>query len=203
MMLIGIIVLTALVSAQGFRDNVLLNKLSFNPHKINYHREYYRVFSHGLVHADWMHLGVNMFVLYMFANSLENQLSNNAHLLNGTFLFTLLYVTALPVSSAVSYKKHKDNPYYTAIGASGAVSAVVFANIFYDPWNLLYFFGIIPIPGIIFGAGYLYYSYYMSRKNIDNVGHDAHFWGAVYGFIFPVLIHPGSIFDFISKLNPF
>jgi len=139
----------------------------------------------------------------MFANSLQHQFSYNVHILNGTFLFTLLYVTALPVSSAVSYRKHKDNPYYTAIGASGAVSAVVFANIFYDPWNLLYFFGIIPIPGIIFGAGYLYYSYYMSRKNIDNVGHDAHFWGAVYGFIFPVLIHPLSIFDFISKLNPF
>lgn len=203
MMIIAIIAITVLISVQGFRDNVLLNRLSYNPHKINYHNEYYRVFSHGLVHADWMHLMINMLVFYMFADSLEFQFNANVRFLNGTFLMTLLYVTALPVSSAISYGKQKNNPYYTALGASGAVSAIVFATIFYDPWRMLYFFGIIPIPGIIFGAGYLYYSWYMSKRNIDNIGHDAHFLGAVYGFIFPLLIRPASIIDFLSNLNPF
>lgn len=201
-MILVIIILTVFVSAQGFRDNVFLNRLSYNPHRINYHNEYFRVLSHGLVHADWMHLGVNMFILYMFASSLEAQFSYEVRF-NSTFLFTLLYITALPVSSAVSYKKHRDNPYYKAIGASGAVSAVVFATIFYEPWRMLYLFGIVPLPGIVFGAGYLYYSYYMSKKEIDNIGHDAHFWGALYGFVFPMIIKPGSAIDFITRLMPF
>jgi membrane associated rhomboid family serine protease len=138
----------------------------------------------------------------MFASSLEAQFSYEVRF-NSTFLFTLLYITALPVSSAVSYKKHRDNPYYKAIGASGAVSAVVFATIFYEPWRMLYLFGIVPLPGIVFGAGYLYYSYYMSKKEIDNIGHDAHFWGALYGFVFPMIIKPGSAIDFITRLMPF
>lgn len=201
-MIILIVIATVLVSAQGFKDNSFLNRMAYNPHRINYRNEYYRVFSHGLVHADWMHLFVNMFVFYMFAQSLQMHFSFQLKL-NSTFMFTLLYLSALPISSAMSYRKHKDNPYYTAIGASGAVSAIVFACIFYEPWRLLYFFGIIPIPGIIFGAGYLYYSYYMSKKDIDNIGHDAHFWGALYGLIFPILVKPTSLMEFLSNLLPF
>ena len=196
-----IIIITVLVSVQGFRDNVLLNRLAYNPHRIKYHNEYYRVFSHGLVHADWMHLGVNMFVLYVFASSPTTHFGFAVNG-NGQLLFTILYLSALPISSAMSYRKQKDNPYYTAIGASGAVSAVLFAYIYHNPWNLLYLFGIIPIPGILFGIGYLYYSYTMSKKNIDNIGHDAHLWGALYGFAFTMIVRPSSLADFIEKLIP-
>ena len=116
-------------------------------------------------------------------------------------LFIVMYFAALPVSSLYALKKHSTNYYYNALGASGAVSAVVFANIFFEPWTMLYFFGIIPIPGILFGAGYLYYSYTMNKKNNDNTGHDAHLFGAIFGLIFPVLIKPESIFLFLANLT--
>ena len=90
--------------------------------------------------------------------------------------------------------------YYSAIGASGAVMAVVFTSIFFDPWNKLYFFGLIPIPGIVFGALYLAYSWYMSKQNKDNIGHDAHFFGAIFGLVYPVIIDPSLLHHFISKL---
>jgi membrane associated rhomboid family serine protease len=86
------------------------------------------------------------------------------------------------------------------LGASGAVSAVLFAAIFFSPWKPIYFFGILPMPGIIFGVLYLYYSYYMSRKKLDNIGHDAHFLGAVIGFFTPVIIRPSLLMDFINML---
>jgi membrane associated rhomboid family serine protease len=96
--------------------------------------------------------------------------------------------------------KHKNNPYYSAVGASGAVMAVVFTTIFFDPWNKLWFFGVIPIPGIVFGILYLAYSVYMGKKNADNIGHDAHFTGAIFGFIFPILINFQLVSIFLDKL---
>lgn len=197
-----IIIATVLVSSQAFRDNVMLNRFAFNPHRVNYRKEYYRLFSHGVVHADWTHLLVNMLVLYSFSGAVIEYFGL-ATRFNGAVLFTILYVTALPMSSVYSFIKQKNNPYYTAIGASGAVSAVVFASIFFAPWHMLYFFGVIPIPGIMFGAGYLVYSWYMGKRNIDNVGHDAHFFGALYGFLFPLLVRPSLITDFIAQINPF
>jgi len=107
---------------------------------------------------------------------------------------------AIGASSIVSLVKHKDNPNYNALGASGAVSAVVFACIFFAPLEEILFFGVIPVPGILFGIGYLWYSWYMGKKNVDNVGHDAHFYGAIFGFIFPLILRPELIHQFIYQL---
>jgi membrane associated rhomboid family serine protease len=96
--------------------------------------------------------------------------------------------------------KHRNNYFYNAIGASGAVASVLFTAIFFDPWNKIYFFGILPIPGIIFAGLYLFYSYQMSMKQSDNVAHDAHFLGALFGFIFPILINSALFEIFIDKL---
>jgi membrane associated rhomboid family serine protease len=115
-------------------------------------------------------------------------------------LFVLLYLSAIIVSSLYSLAKYKDNYSYSAVGASGATSAIVFASIFFDPWNMIYFFGVLPIPGILFGVIYLIYSYRMSRKGTDNIGHDAHFWGAVYGFTFPLFFKPELFKFFINRL---
>ncbi len=197
-----IIGVTVLISYLAFQNPELMSKLQFNAAQIIHRKEYYRLVSHAFIHANWSHLGVNMLVLYFFGRNIETYFdyyfgrSANAY-------FVLLYFGGILASNIWSLAKNRNNYYYNAVGASGAVSAVLFASIFFDPWNLLYFFAIIPIPGIVFAIGYLFYSYYMSKKKNDNVAHDAHFLGAVFGFIFPILLKP-SLFDkFIDNLFSF
>ena len=118
-------------------------------------------------------------------------------------MFLFLYFSSIIISSIFSTIKHKNNPYYNAVGASGAVSAINFTFVFFYPWEKILFFGVIPIPAIIFGAIFLIYSYIMGKRSADNIGHDAHFWGAVYGLIFPIIFKPELIKYFIANLfNP-
>jgi len=151
-----------------------------------------------------MHLIVNMIVLFFFGPYVEEYLKQ---ILPGKIpgldhiVYLLFYFASIIVSSLLSLFKHKGNAFYNAVGASGAVSAVLFFFIFFRPWEMLYFYGIIPIPGIIMGVLYLAYSYYMSRKGEDNINHDAHFIGAVFGFIFPLFIDPRLILYFLSQLK--
>ena len=120
----------------------------------------------------------------------------------GSVLYVVMYVSALAVSSLADLFKHKDNPNYNAVGASGAVSAVLFASVFFEPTMGIYFYFIpIPIPGFIFAPLYLIYCQWMARRNMDNIGHTAHFWGAVYGFIFPLIIKPSLFYHFINSFN--
>jgi len=114
-----------------------------------------------------------------------------------------LYFGGILASNIWSLIKNQNNYYYNAVGASGAVSAVLFATIFFDPWGLLYLFAILPIPGILFALGYLIYSYQMSKKQSDNVAHDAHFLGAVFGFVFPILLKPDLFQRFVDSLFSF
>jgi membrane associated rhomboid family serine protease len=115
-------------------------------------------------------------------------------------LLILLYISAIVISSLYSVAKHKDDYSYSAVGASGATSAIIFASMFFDPWNMIYFFGVLPIPGILFGFLYLIYSFRMAKIGNDNIGHDAHFWGAVYGFVFPMMFKPELYKYFLDKL---
>ena len=154
--------------------------------------------SYGFVHADMVHLLINMFVLWSFGGALIYYF-NMIFSGNGVVLFLLLYFTAIPISAIFSVKKNKNNPDYNAVGASGAVSAIVYAVIFINPYSILRFWG-IPIPGIVFGIIYLIYSYIMAKRNVDNVGHDAHFWGAVYGFVFPCIFMPSLFTNFLRQL---
>ena len=122
--------------------------------------------------------------------------------LKGILYYLLLYIGGTALSTVPSYGKYKDDYSYTAVGASGAVSAVVFASIVFDPLNKIYIF-LIPfgIPAIIFGILYLGYSWYMGKKNIDNIGHDAHFWGAVFGFVFTILLKPVLLVQLFTILT--
>lgn len=194
-----IIGITALVSYLSWQNEKLFNKLLLSPYAMIRNKEYFRIFTHGLLHANWMHLIINMMVFWSFGRVLlYNFIVFWGDI--GALLFVLLYVSSIIVSSLYSVSKNKDNYSYSAVGASGAVSAIVFGSIFFEPWNMVYFFGIIPIPGILFGAIYLVYSYRMSKKGTDNIGHDAHFWGAVYGFIFPVCFKPELWEHFTHRL---
>ncbi len=194
-----IIGITALVSYIAFTNQQLLEKLQFNAAQIIHRQQYYRLVSHALLHAGWTHLFVNMFVLFFFGTAVE-QYFRNYFGQAAIAYFILLYIGGTLFSNLWSLYKHKNNYYYNAIGASGAVAAVLFTFIFLNPWQKVYFFGIIPIPGIIFAGLYLLYSYQMSRKELDNVAHDAHFLGALFGFIFPTILRPQFLDSFIDQI---
>lgn len=199
-MVIFIILVTSVISVIAFQRPEIMYRYNFSPYQIVKRKEYHRLFSHALLHADWMHLIINMLVLYSFARVLTSYFNYYFSFMPAGLLLLIFYVLAIVASSIVSMIKQKDNYNYSAVGASGAVSAVVFASIFFAPLEKVFLFGILPIPGIIFGIAYLWYSWYMGKKNTDNVGHDAHFWGAVFGFIFPLIIEPRLINHFIQQI---
>lgn len=202
-MTIVFIIITCIISVLAFNNDQTFSKLQFSPYLVYHRKQYYRLLSHGFVHADWMHLFFNMLVLYFFGTRVEsifNYYESEGIIHYGSIWFTFMYIAAIIFSSVTTLKKHKDNPYYNAVGASGAVSAVLFSSIFFDPWAILRINFFIPIPAIIFGVGYLIYSQYMSKRNADNINHDAHFVGAVFGFFFPLLIKVDLIHVFIDRL---
>jgi membrane associated rhomboid family serine protease len=196
-----IIFITILVSIIAMDKHSLKNKLMFNAYMINHRKEWYRFFSNGLIHADWMHLAFNMYALYIFGRTTEAgylyEFENR-----GFLFFILLYVGGLAMSSLYSYERYKNDIYYNALGASGAVSAVVFASIILSPnTKLLFLFLPVPIPAYLFGLIFLAIEYYLGKRSRDNIGHDAHFWGAVFGAVFTIILKPSLLSDFIQQIT--
>jgi len=172
----------------------------FNAYMIHHRKEWWRFFSSGILHADWMHLAFNMFSFYMFGRGVEEAFSYMFGV-KGTFFFLLLYVGGIAMSSLYSYEKQKHNIYYNALGASGAVSAVIFAYIIIAPTAKLGFLFIpVPIPAYLFGLIFLGIEYYMGKKGNSNIGHDAHFWGAVYGALLTIVLKPALFMAFIEQI---
>ncbi|MGB9745369.1 MAG: rhomboid family intramembrane serine protease [Bacteroidales bacterium] len=203
-MTIILIILTTVVSVYVFQNPGLFNKLQLSPFMVVYRRQWYRLFSHGFIHADWIHLIVNMIVLYSFgtvAESVFDELSVQGIISHPKLIFILMYISSVAVSSLFTLIKEKDNISYASVGASGAVSTVVFLTIFFFPIQKIYFYAIIPMPGILFGILYLIYSQYMSMRSNDNINHDAHFIGALYGLVFPLFIEPDLIFHFADQIR--
>lgn len=184
MITITIILLTALLSIRAFKDPSLMNKLIFIPSKVN-EGEWSRLFTYGIIHADYPHLIFNMFTLYFFGMDVEKicktMLGNDI----GSICYIILYVSALAISILPTYGKQKNNSYYRGLGASGAVSAIVFAYVLINPMN---FMGImfIPImlPAFLFGIIFLLVSLYLDKKQTGRINHSAHIVGSVYGLIY-------------------
>ena len=148
------------------------------------------------------HLVFNMLALFCFGRVVEQYFASVWGTSAGVALYVFLYVSAIVVSSLWDLFKHKDDWNYSAIGASGAVSAILFASILFEPGMGIYIYLIpIPIPGYIFAPLYLIYCWYMARRNADNIGHSAHFWGAVYGIVFPLALKPAILTHFLSQLG--
>lgn len=184
---ISIIILTALVSFSAFSNEKLMNDLIFYPPAISERKQWYRFFSCGLIHADIPHLAFNMLSLYLFGDIVEEKF---VYIFGskGKLLYLALYVTALMVCLLPTYSKNKDNYHYRSLGASGAVSAVVFAGLMIAPWIEVGFFVIPPfIPGFVFGPLYLVISYFLDKKGGGNINHSAHYWGALYGVGFMIV----------------
>ena len=180
-----LVIFTSLISYQAFENYTMRQKLIMHPASVKQRGEFYRFLTSGFIHANWMHLIINMYVLFTFGEAVEKALNYYFGGGMGRILFTVLYLGAIIISSVPSYIKHQNNEYYSALGASGGTSAIVFAFIFFDPWQWFLF---PPLPGVLLAVAYLMYSSYMSKKGGDNIGHDAHLWGAVYGLVFMIVI---------------
>ena len=198
MITLFIIALTAIVSYMGFQNPRLIDKLIFWPAAIKQEKQYYRFVSHGLIHADFQHLLFNMFTLYFFGRYFESFLASRV----GPIGYLVFYALAIVVAIIPTYFKNFDNRDYRSLGASGAVSAVLFAFILLNPWSLIFVF-FIPCPAIVYGVAYTAWTIWAGKQNRDNTNHSAHLWGAAYGIIVTIAIDPSLVGQFVAKLlNP-
>lgn len=196
----GIMIITVCLSIAAFGQYSFFEKAKFNPWSIAHRKEYWRWVTGGFVHADYMHLIVNMLSLYFFGPMTEQYF---IYIFGspGSLLFLLMYTLSIPLSSMYAYYKHKNNFAYSAIGASGAVCAVMFSGILFSPRSEICLYFAICIPAWVFGILYLVYEYYMNKKQVDNTAHDAHFFGALFGIIFTIISYPDVIQHFISQFT--
>ena len=179
---LGIIIVNVLVSMKGFKEYSFLDTYKFQVSKI-LNGEKVRMLTSGFLHVDWMHLGFNMYALYLFGDIVAVSLGN--------INFIIIYFGSLLAGSVYSLFFHKNEPYYSAVGASGAVSGILYSSIMLYPDMTLMMFPLpIPIPGYVFGVGYLLYSIYGMKKQLGNVGHSAHLGGAMGGFALTLLLYP-------------
>ena len=202
MITVIIIAITCIVSILCFNGTLNGNKLIFNAYQVWHRKEWYRMLTSGIIHSGWGHLFFNMLTLYFFGRVVEQYFSAAFGGVLGAVLYVMLYVSALAISSLGDLVKYRDNWNYNALGASGAVSAVLFASILFAPKMGIYISLIpIPVPGYIFAPLYLLYCWYMAKRNMDNIGHTAHFWGAVYGILFPIICKPDVLSFCLSQFN--
>ena len=192
-----IIAITSAVSFMALKNGRLMNDLILWPPAIARQREYHRLVTYGLVHADFGHLFFNMLTLYFFGRMMEGFFSARL----GIFGFLLFYIGGLVVSILPTYLKNRANPNYRSLGASGAVSAVMFAYILLAPWSTINVFFALPIPAIIYAVLYTGYSIYMDRSGRGNINHSAHLWGAAYGVAFTLLVEPRVLPYFLDALS--
>ncbi len=196
-----IVIISGIVSYKAFNDPNLLHKLKHDPYREAHHKEYYRFITSGFVHGSWVHLIINMYVLYEFGKIVEALFSNIFGFVTGKVFFLLLYFGSLIISDIPTFLKHKDRPGYASIGASGAVSAVLFAFVLFMPWSMLYLFFAIPIPAIIFAVLYLVYSSWaINNSKGSRIDHSAHFMGAIAGIAITIILFPQIIEIFMREI---
>lgn len=195
------VILTVIVSYQGFTRPGVIEQLKHWPYREKRYNEWYRFITSGFVHGSWIHLGVNMYVLYVFGEVIENSYLNIFGETMGRINFILLYVLTIIAGDIPSYFRFRNQPAYASIGASGAVSGIIFIYILLNPWNTLLLFFIVPVPAIILGIGYLWYSSWASKNSHDNIDHLAHFYGALFGILFSIALKPDLAMHFLRKLQ--
>jgi membrane associated rhomboid family serine protease len=190
-----IIIATAAISITAFSNHKVYNDLIMYPPAIN-RGQYYRLLTSGFIHADYMHLAFNMLTLWFFGRLMEEQYFSRF----GSFTYLVFYLVAIIVSDIPSYLQHRTNTRYASLGASGGVAAVLFAFITQAPWATIYIF-VLPVPAIVFAVAYLFYSQYMKKRGGDNINHDAHFWGSLFGVVGVIILDPEAIPRFIQLIQ--
>ena len=195
-----IIGVTTLVSLYALQAPGFLSAAMMNPWSVQERQQYYRLVTSGFVHKDHVHLLWNMFSLYFFGTAIEREfygLFGDA----GGLYFIALYVLAIIVSDVPTLFRHRSNPGYNSLGASGGVSAVIFAFIIFEPLADICIYIALCMPGFILGALYIIFSWYQGRKSNDNINHDAHLYGALFGLVFCLIVAPSSIGNFFEQIK--
>lgn len=193
-----LIAITVLVSWQAFDKPRLIDRLILWPPAIEKNRQYDRLLTHGFIHADWQHLLFNMITLFFFGRYAEQLVTS----MIGPAGFALFYLSAIVIAILPTYLRHRGDRNYRSLGASGAVSAVLFAFILVKPWSLIFVF-FLPVPAIVYGVFFVGYSFWMDRRGRDNTNHSAHLSGAIYGVLFILLLEPKIAGHFLQQLlNP-
>lgn len=195
-----LVIITCVISYAAFNNQQLFYRLAHWPIKEYHHQEYHRLLTAGFVHGGWLHLLINMFVFWNFGEIVEQHFIGFFGPVKGAIFFVLVYLLVIICASIPSYFGKRDQESFMSVGASGGVAGIVFIYILLYPWQMLYLYGIIPIPGIIAGVLYLWYSSYASKNVQDRIDHEAHFYGAIFGIAFAVLLKPTLVSAFFYSL---
>jgi membrane associated rhomboid family serine protease len=197
-----LLIATAFISWQAFNNSALYEKMIFNPYRVKHERQYYRLLSHILIHADFFHLGLNLLVFYSFGRIMELYLTVKYGFAAGGFLFLILYAVGALCATLPAMRKHADNYGYNAVGASGAVSAVMMSYMILFPLTEIAFF-FIPMKAFIGVAVFFLFEHFMNRSGKTNIAHDAHIWGALFGIMFIFFLQPQSLVDFFGAVRSY
>lgn len=190
----AIFVITLFTSLLAFNNPEIYERLILSPYQVYRRQKIYTLITSGLIHKDWQHLIFNMLSYYFFAFNLERII--------GHWQFAVLYLVSLVLSDLPTVMKHREDFWYRTLGASGAISAVVFSFIMFDPMTKMMILPLpIPIPAIVFGGLYLVYCVYAGRQRADTINHDAHFYGALNGILITIILYPDVVPYFLGKLG--
>ena len=192
---VTLIIITVAISLLALSNQTVMNRLIFWPPAMQ-RGQYDRFITYGFVHADATHLLFNMITLFFFGNIIESFYRQFFYDMG----FVLFYLGGLIAAILPSYLKHRHDIHWASSGASGAVSAVLFAYILFQPWKLIFVF-FIPVPAIIFAILYVAYSIWSGKQGNTNINHSAHLWGAAYGVIITILLEPKVLPQFLNQLT--
>lgn len=196
-----ILLITCFVSWRAMENHELLRKLMQHPYSVKHSKQYYRLLSHMLVHSGFSHLLLNMFVFYSFGSAVERSLKYMYGPSSGSLYFIALYVLGGLAATLPSMRKQADNYGYSAVGASGAVSAVMMAFMIMYPTAEIAFFFILPMPAFL-GVFVFFILEHLMQKNMKtNIAHDAHIWGAIFGLVFVTLLDKDFLISFIAQVQ--
>lgn len=197
---IAIIIITVGISLIAMRQSSIQYAFMMNPYMITKRGQYYRLITSGFIHGDHMHLIFNMFSFYFFGSQLE-YIFQYIFGEMGSIYFIAMYVLGIIISDVPTLFKHQNNPGYNSLGASGAVAAVIFGCILFQPLQDICLYAVLCFPGFILGTVYIIYSYYSSKRSKDRINHDAHLYGALFGLVFCIVLYPDSIRIFIEQMK--
>ena len=197
-----LVVITVITSIYGWNNPSVQQRWMFNPFVVHNAKQYFRFLSSGFIHSNTVHLLFNMIVLFFFGSVIERiykELYGNL----GVILYLITYLAGIAVANIKTFIKYKDSSYYNSLGASGGVASILFASILYRPTSSICLYFAICIPAFILGALYLIYTYYSGKKSSDNINHDAHLYGSLFGIVFTIIIRPVVVIDFIERVKNF